>query len=76
MRRRLLVPFAFPALGLAIVGCSGSRDLPSVPSPPPPGTVKEAPVEKVAMPPAALKKLKGGAARSAAKAGAGSAEAN
>jgi hypothetical protein len=76
MLRSLRVPLCVVALALMMAGCSGSGDLPTVPSAPPPGTVKEGPVEKVDLNAGALKKLKAPSAKAAAKSGAGAAASN
>ena len=71
MPRRSFGLLLLVAITFAIAGCFGSSDLPTAPSPPPPGTVKEAPTGKEAVVPAdVLKKKYKAAPRGTAKGGA------
>ena len=62
MVRRLCWLLILPMI-LSPAGCSGSGDLPTVPPPPPEGTVKAASSSPGTLPPEAIKKLSRKAAK-------------
>ncbi len=57
MLRRTLLAIA-PLAALALTGCNHSDELPTVPSPPPPGSVKAESGGPATLPPEAAAKLK------------------